>query len=346
MIWLSWRQHRLELLVIGIGLAFLAALLIQSGLVINAALHQLVKGDLSVASCVAHQNTSSFCQLIQAKFYDTYEDPNDLPIVLLVPVLIGMFLGAPLVARELERGTFRLIWTQSVTRLRWLLVKVGWQLAVILLLFALINQLVTWYLAQQWTGGDFGWNNFDMIGIVPLAYMVFALALGVAAGAITRHTIPAMIVTLIGYLGVRNLITSLRPNYLPPLSVTWDPYLYTAPKTLPGLVTQVPGGPGWDLFSLAGSQNWTLFSSYVDRAGHIPTASGFDTCITKYPPPGTTVIEDTFMRCAHAHGLVYRITWQPVDRLWLFQGIESAIFLGLAAGLLVLTYWWIRERIS
>src|SRR5215831_18693270 len=114
MIWLSWRQHRIELLVIGIGLALLAALMIQNGLVINAALHQVVKGDLSFASCVAHQNTNSLCQLIQTNFFDTYEDPNDLPIVLLVPVLVGMFLGAPLVARELERRTFRLIWTQSV----------------------------------------------------------------------------------------------------------------------------------------------------------------------------------------------------------------------------------------
>jgi hypothetical protein len=346
MIWLSWRQHRFELLVIGIGLAMLSALLIQNGLAINAALHQLVKGDLSVASCVAHQNMSSFCQLIQAKFYDTYEDPNALPIVLLVPALVGLFLGAPLVARELERGTFRLTWTQSVTQLRWLLVKMEWQLVVILALFVLMNQLVTWYLAQQWYLGDFVWNNFDMIGIVPLAYMVFALALGVSAGAITRHTIPAMIVTLIGYVGVRIVITNLRPNYLPPLSVTWDPYHAAAPKTLPGLVLQVPGGPSWTLFSQPGSQNMTLFSSYVDRAGHIPAASGFDTCITKYPPPDPTIIENTFMRCAHAHGLLYRISWQPVDRFWLFQGIESAIFFGLAAGLLALTYWWIRERIS
>jgi hypothetical protein len=115
---------------------------------------------------------------------------------------------------------------------------------------------------------------------------------------------------------------------------------------LPSLVPQVPGGPSWDLFSQPGSQNWTLFSSYVDRAGHIPTASGFDTCISKYPPPGTTVIENTFLTCTHAHGLLYRITWQPVDRAWLFQGIESAIFFCMAAGLLALAYWWICERIS
>jgi ABC-type transport system involved in multi-copper enzyme maturation permease subunit len=234
MIWLSWRQHRLELLVIGIGLALLAAFLIQNALVINAAYHQVVHG-VSVATCVAQQIPGSLCQSLISNFHSTYNDPNDLPVVLLVPLLVGMILGAPLVARELERGTFRLIWTQSVTQLRWLLVKVGWQLVVILVLFACISQLVTWYLSQQGSWGDIGWGNFDIIGIVPLAYMAFALSLGVAAGAITRHSIPAMVATLIGYIGVRDVIANLvRPYYLPPLSVIWDPYLSAAPKTLPG----------------------------------------------------------------------------------------------------------------
>jgi hypothetical protein len=162
--------------------------------------------------------------------------------------------------------------------------------------------------------------------------MVFALALGVAAGAFTRHSIPAMIMTLIGYLGVRYVIASLRPNYLPPLSVTWDPYRAAAPKMIPGLVRQVQGGASWTLFTQPESHDWTLFSSYVDHVGHIPTVSAFDTCIPQYKPPATTPIENTILTCAHAHGLLYRITWQPVDRVWLFQGIESAIFFGLAAG--------------
>src|SRR5689334_19290122 len=140
MIWLSWRQHRFEMLILGIGLTFLAVWMIQNGIVINAAFHQVVQGGMSVASCVAQQNSGSLCHGLRANFYDTYLDPSAIVVVLLVPVLIGMFLGVPLVARELERGTFRLIWTQSATRMRWLLVKIGAQLAITVIAFAIISQ--------------------------------------------------------------------------------------------------------------------------------------------------------------------------------------------------------------
>jgi ABC-type transport system involved in multi-copper enzyme maturation permease subunit len=336
MIWLSWRQHRIELLVIGIGLALLAALLIQNGLVINAAFHRVEHG-VSVATCIAQQNSGSLCQSLISNFHSAYNDPNDLLIVSLVPILVGMFLGAPLVARELERGTFRLIWTQSMTQLRWLLVKVGMQLAITLIAFAIINQLVTWYIAQNGSFGGSGWDHFDMVGIAPLAYIAFALALGVAAGAITRHTIPAMVATLIGYIGVRDVIANLvRPYYLPPSSSgTFDPYV-TTPKTLPG------------------NQDWITAVTWTDHVGHVISNTQIgQACSSPVPMFGIPLplripLPLNFPRsfnCTHAHGWLQTITWQPVDRAWLFQGIESAVFFCMAVGLLVLTYWWIRERI-
>jgi hypothetical protein len=300
MIWLSWRQHRIEMLILGIALALIAAYLIQSGLVISAGYHQVVQG-MSAASCAAQQNTSSLCQTLRAHYFDTYEDPNfDLLLPLIVPLLIGVFLGAPLVARELERGTFRLVWTQSVTQLRWLLVKAGAQLMIILIAFATLSQLVTWYNAQSGSLAV-SWDTFDMVGFVPLAYMVFALALGIAAGALVRNTVAAMLVTLIGYPLVRILIGVLaRPNYQPPL-----PFVVT-----------------------------TFFSwNSGGHAGQTAQWSGaFDACSSNYPSPGTIVSGNLITECTH--------------RIWLFQGIDSAIFFGLAAGLLMLAYWWIRERIS
>jgi hypothetical protein len=241
-----------------------------------------------------------------------------------------MFLGAPLVARELERGTFRLIWTQSMTQLRWLPVKVGMQLAITLIAFAIINLLVTWYIAQNGSFGGSGWDHFDMVGIAPLAYMAFALALGVAAGAITRHTIPAMVAMLIGYIGVRDVIANLvRPYYLPPSSSgTFDPYV-TTPKTLPG------------------NQDWITAVTWTDHAGHFISNSQIgQVCSVPALQLGISLPLNFAVpfKCTHAHSWLQTITWQPVDRVWLFHGIESAIFFGLAA-LLVLTYWWIRERI-
>ena len=270
-------------------------------------------------------------------FFGRILRPALLPVllpVLLLQALVGMFLGAPLVASELERGTFRLVWTQSVTRLRWMVGKVGALMGITLLLFALISLLVMWWNGPfDRLGGGVGPWSFDFEEIVPLAYMAYALSLAIAAGTLLRKTVPAMFVTLVGYLAVRIPIALwARPNYLPPLSVTWDPYLVAAPKMQPG------------------SQDWALYNAYVDRAGHyIPTAP-FDTCgagpLPRGQGQGTTVWNGLFTACAHAQGWLYTVTWQPADRFWLFQGIESAIFFGLAAGLLALAFWWVRTRIS
>jgi hypothetical protein len=61
---------------------------------------------------------------------------------------------------------------------------------------------------------------------------------------------------------------------------------------------------------------------------------------------GTATFNDLFTACAHAHGWRYLVIWQPADRFWLFQSIESAIFFGLAAALLALAFWWVQTRIS
>ena len=56
-----------------------------------------------------------------------------------------MFVGAPLVARELESGTFRFAWTQGRSRVQWIVIKLV-LLAVVLTAFALaFSALFTWW---------------------------------------------------------------------------------------------------------------------------------------------------------------------------------------------------------
>ena len=321
MIWLTWRQQRIGLLIFGLVFAGIAVLIIKNGLDMHSAYYQVVQGR-SVAMCDLQHSPDTTCQALRANFHSNYFDPSPLFLLILLPAPAGMFLGAPLVARELEQGTYRLVWTQSVTRLRWMLVKVGAQAGAALLVFAVLTPIVLWWIGP-FSGPIDGMQNFDFVGTAPLAYMVYALALAIAAGTLLRKTVPAMFVTLVDYLAVRIPIALwARPNYLPPLSVTWDPYLVAAPKMQPG------------------SQDWTLYNAYVDRAGHyIPTAP-FDTCGAGLLPggqgQGTTVWNGLFTACAHAQGWLYTVTWQPADRFWLFQGIESAICFGLAAALLAL----------
>ena len=254
-----------------------------------------------------------------------------------------MFLGAPLVASELERGTYRLVWTQSVTRLRWMLVKVGTQMGIALLVFALISLLVMWWNGPfDRLGGGVEPLSFDFEGIVPLAYAAYALSLAIAASALLRKTLPAMVVTLVGYLAARIPIDALaRPRYLPQLSVTWDPYSIITLHE-PFRATSLSGA----LWPYYGS-DWIFYNGWVNHAGH-PIYDGDVYRVCAGPSgndygalPGTS-----FTACTHAHGWLYMITYQPADRFWLFQGIESAIFFSLAAALLALAFWWVRTRIS
>src|SRR5262249_30193792 len=143
----------------------------------------------------------------------------------LLPALLGIFLGAPLVAREWEQGTFRLAWTQSVTRMRWLALKLSGVLGAALLATAALTALLTWWFAPlDHFGGLYFPLAFDLEGAVPVAYAAYGLALAVAMGALLRRVVPAMAATVAGFLAIRVPVELwLRPRYLPPITLTGAP---------------------------------------------------------------------------------------------------------------------------
>src|SRR5262249_52324849 len=151
---------------------------------------------------------------------------------MVIPLLLGVFLGAPLIAREVEQGTHRLAWTQSVTRDRWALSKIGLVFGFALVVIALFAWMVTVWSGPLVAVSDdrFGFGTFDLRGIVPVAYGVFALALGTAAGALIRRTLPAMAATLGAFVAVRVAMEMLlRPRYLPPQTISY-PFLRESPR--------------------------------------------------------------------------------------------------------------------
>ena len=107
-----------------------------------------------------------------------------------------MFSGAPLAARELETGTFRLAWTQGVTRTRWLAAKLAIAGIAAAELFSL---MVNWWASPIHKAmsryNPFTPDSFHT-GVAPAGYAAFAFALGVTAGLFIRRTLPAMAVTL------------------------------------------------------------------------------------------------------------------------------------------------------
>jgi hypothetical protein len=163
------------------------------------------------------------------------------------------------------------------------------------------------------------WVTFDVRGAAPLAYALFALALGTAAGSVVRHTVGAMALTLGAVVATRLAIASgLRPRFLPPLIAIESFHL----------------GP--DLRA----RDWVLSVYPVDRLGH-PLRQ-----YMQIVGRCDTMARSSYAACLRDHGIFLRTIYQPAGRFWLFQGIETAVFLGLAAGLLALAVWWVRERVS
>jgi hypothetical protein len=326
MTWLTWRQHRGEAFVIAGVLAALAVLLLVTGRDIA-----ILYAQLGVGACTASQDQPG-CGSLIAAFQDTVNNRYGplfpaLTFLKLTPALVGILVGAPLVARELEHGTYRLIWTQSVTRWRWLSVKLGLVFGGCLVVVALLTALLIWWrLPFDQLGGRMDAQAFDLEGVVPLAYMAFALALAIASGTLLRRTIPAMVVTIGGFFGIRLMIELYaRPSFLPPRILEWDP-MQAAPATP--------------------SKAWVIYNGFVDAQGHRMGLANVLKVCSANQAAFSWQPDSPFTQCVHAHGWLGYVVYQPADRFWLFQGIESAIFLGLAAVLLALVMWWVRRRIA
>ena len=323
MIWLTWRQHRAAIIAMALVVALLGAIFIVTGQQMADAYQQLGVGD-----CLAHP-THPNCGDIVGAFRDQYGPYIGASAWLnLLPAFLGMLIGAPLVARELEHGTHRLVWTQGISAGRWLAIKLAVLFAVTIAATILMTALMSWWHGTSWNQLDGHMNPlmYDFEGIVPLAYTVFALALGIAAGALLRRTVPAMVVALAGFLAVRlPLEFLLRQRFQPPLTYTQDILTVLSPTT-----TQTPLRGGW-----------TLDQGWLDSAGHpLADSTVFQTCD---PRVGGTKLD--LFQCIHNHGWLAFTTYQPADRFWPFQGIEAAIVVALAVGLLALAIWWVRRRL-
>ena len=169
MFWLSFRQFRTQALVASAVLAALALVVLIGGSQMLHAYHDAV-GSRTLNDFVnQHRSMGEWLS----------------GVVLVVPGLIGIFWGAPLVARELESGTFRLAWTQSISRTRWTLCKLGLLGLAGMAVAGLCSVLVTWWASPlDLAVGNGPFAHFDVRGVVPVAYAAFAFSLGVAAGAI------------------------------------------------------------------------------------------------------------------------------------------------------------------
>jgi hypothetical protein len=313
MAWVTWRQHRLQLVVGSLVLAAVAIAALVTGLPISDAYHRQ-----ALSSCLPPA-TRSGCDLIVRHFVSEFGGRTEVAhYLILLPALVGLFVGAPLLARELEHGTYRLAWTQAVSRKRWLLSKTALLAAATAIGAGLLSALVMWWRHPFDTvSGRMSPSGFELEGVVVPAYAVFALALGVLAGALLRRTIPAMTLTLVVFFATRfGIGRFVRPHYLAPVHQK---------------------APGLDPHTHAG--DWVLSNSLVDAVGrHISTARE-DVAILHAQQARIDPQEYLLTL-----GWRRAITFQPSDRFWIFQSIEAAIFLALAVAIVFATVALVRRR--
>jgi hypothetical protein len=338
MIWLAWRQFRAQSLVAAVALAVLAAILLITGFHLR---------DLYDASGVAACRARGGCAGLESQFLSHAKVVQELlgPLVLAVPALVGVFWGAPLLARELETGTYRLAWTQGITRRHWLvgkIVVVGFSSIVVA---ELVSLLASWWFApvDKVRVDRFSPGVFSERGIVVIGYAAFAFAAGVAAGALSRRTVAAMAITLVAFVGVRVVVTyGLRPQLGSPAHVTQRLAFGTnADLELGPAATLLPRQPTIP-------NAWVHSARIVDAAGRTPTRHAFHEYLQQHCAaialPGRFPGPSAFHACEAllASRFHLAVSYEPASKYWAFQYYETAIFIAFACVLIGACFWWLR----
>jgi len=308
-------------------------------------MHHAYTADLATCTPL-HECGSVFSQF--GKSYDAAFSLTQI-LVIAAPGLIGIFWGAPLIGHELETGTDHLAWTQSVTRTRWLAVKLAGVGLAAIATAAVLSYLLTWWAGplDHITGNRFAAETFSSRDIVPLAYAAFAFALGTAAGLLLRRTLPAMAVTLAVFIGIQILVpTFIRPNLLPSTTVTFPVDKTTVSQS--AAIGTRGGGSEIYITGLPVPQGaWVVSAPPVeDSSGQVVTPNSHPRCFIGTPRPvskGGLDVDKT-AACLARYDLHQSVTYQPARYYWPLQWYETGIFLALAGALSGTSFWWIRRR--
>ncbi len=303
----TWRQHRLALVTVAALLAALSALLVAQGLGMHGVYRSF---GLSFSHPPTTARGVSLAETFESEYlsYGLYV-PRFL---MFLPLFIGAFVGGPLVARELETGTFRFAWTQSAGRTRLTIAKLA-MLGLALTAMALaFSQLFSWWYRPftQLTG-----PAFEVEGLVFAARVLFGFALGAFAGAVLRRTVPAIATAMVLWAAV------VLPDVLF-LRAHFEAAL-TAPVNMTSKF----------------STEWTLSQWWVDPRGHRLSGAAYNALVRSLP----TSDPQSWLA---AHHYVLWETFQPASRFWAFQAIEASGLVVLSLALAGATVWWVRRKAS
>jgi len=309
MIWLAWRQFRTQAIVVFGGLLLLAIPTVVTGI----GTRHWVTSCATSATCLGN---GAPAQQYMGRF-------GWLQVLLggallILPAVLGMFCAAPLVAREFDNGTYKLVWTQSVSRVRWLTAKIAVVGTASVLAIGLLTWMTTWWFgpSDSLEMDKFIDSTFGIRDVAPIGYAVFAFAVGLAAGVLIRKVLPAMATTLGVFVVVRMVFQMfVRAHYAAPLT-------QTAPVT----------GGGGDVAVKIGSGlppgSWVVTLRFFDANGHPTAIIG--------GPDAPCSADNSCL-----NGITQHLVYQPGSRYWPFQWTDMGLFTLFGLLLIGFSYWWI-----
>ncbi|GAA2617233.1 transporter [Dactylosporangium fulvum] len=348
MIWVTWRQFRAQALTVLVLLAAAAIGFLVTGL----RMHHSYAADLAAcASLHACDGATPAARALGAQLsllQRSYEPMFELLqlLVIAVPALIGIFWGAPLIGRELETGTHQLAWNQTVTRTRWLAVKLTVVGVAAIATAAIFSWLLTWWAGplDHLNGNRWAAMTFASRDIVPLGYAAFAFTLGTTLGLLLRRTLPAMAITLAVFIAIQMLVpTLIRPHLLPSTTTTF-PINQASTSQFHGF-----SGSQTDFhFDLPTPRGAWLISQppVKNSSGQVVRIEDYSDCFPGQDGggQGDDPDLDQIGACLAENNLHETVTYQPASHYWPLQWMEAGIFLVLAGALAGTCFWWIRRR--
>ena len=313
MAWVTWRQHRALLISVSAVLAAVAVFLVIFGLKAHHDYSALLNCPLNQG-----QQSKACAELFRTFNSTDWPLANTVAILMqLAPVLIGAFAGAPLLARELENGTYRFAWTQGLVRERQAIAKLALLGVTIVVLVGVFGVLFSWFFQPFLYTEEMNRLTetvFDTSGIVFPAFALISFAIGAFLGMLFRRVIPALAATLGVYLAIRLAAWGVR-KYYPVAVVTSNTKIFSQFET--------PSLPGYP---------WVLSTSVIGPGGQ-PASQAVASQIENRAP-GASV----------PPGYTEWTRWIPLSHYWPMQFIEAGWLLVLAVLLGAATVWLVRRR--
>ena len=260
------------------------------------------------------QPTGAFAPARQAAVIDL--------LLLVLPLALGLVLGVGLVAVETERGTHRLAWTQAVSRTRWYLTSLATAAAGALVVAAVVLPIAHWWAGIAWVdlpgtltlgGGRIQPDVYPVSGVVPLAYTLFAVALGTVAGAALRRVPWGAAVTVVGYLALAVVMVGAVRSTLAPAG------FLVADTTDSAQYVTWPDPPPWNV-----TYEYRAIPGVVRSAG-APSPDRVAAACSLLGVHPQDVVE-----CLGRHGVEGGFVTQSPAHFWRLQWAEAALYLGLA----------------